>query len=236
MLKLSGGHSEKDRISFYTSDNGVTAIRNENGEITFEFEKNDDSITEPVAAILGISVALSIVKRFLLIPLINNRIIGTVWYLIPIFFYSFLAIISIIYVRKNDGKEFLRNHGAEHKVFAAYNKLKRIPTIEEANQFSRIAKTCGVTTYSALITSQLIGFIVYINTGYVVSEILLFFVPLFFDSIFPFNFIGKIAQLFTTSNPEKENIELAIAAITALELTELLADMSSDDFNNIFKN
>ena len=39
MLKLSSGKSEKDRISFYTSDNGATAIRNQNGEITIEYGK-----------------------------------------------------------------------------------------------------------------------------------------------------------------------------------------------------
>ncbi len=127
----------------------------------------------------------------------------------------------------------LRNHGAEHKVFSAYKKLGRIPTVEEANHFSRINKACGVTIYSAFITAQLIGFIVYIHTSYIIPEILLFLIPLFFQTIFPFNFIGKLAQFFTTSKPQKRNIELAIAALSALERRELLGDMLSDAFSNI---
>lgn len=236
MLKLSSGKSEKDRISFYTSDNGATAIRNKNGEITIEYGKKNVSVMKAIAVLLGIFGTLSLVKAFVLIPLIQNKIIGTVWYLIPTFFYSFLAVISIIAVRKTGGKELLRNHGAEHKVFTAYKKLGRIPTVEEANQFSRINKACGITIYSAFITIQLIGFIVYIHTCYVIPEILLFLIPLFFQTIFPFNFIGKVAQFFTTSRPKKRNIELAIAALSALERRELLGDMLSDAFSNIFRN
>ena len=162
MIKLSSGKSEKDRISFYTCDNGATAIRNKNGEFTIEYGKKNVPIMKSIAILLGIFGTLSLVKAFVLIPLIENKIIGTVWYLIPTFFYSFLAIISIIVVRKTGGKELLRNHGAEHKVFLAYKKLKRIPTVKEANHFSRINNACGITIYSAFITTQLIGFIVYI--------------------------------------------------------------------------
>lgn len=234
MLKLSSGKSDKDRISFYTSDIGATAIRNKKGEITIEYEKKNVSIIRAVTVLLGIFGTLSLVKALVLIPLIKNKIIGTVWYLIPTFFYLFLTVISIIIVRKDGGKEILRNHGAEHKVFAAYTKLGRIPTVEEANQFSRINKACGATIYSAFITTQLIGFIVYIQTSYVISEILLFFIPLLFSTIFPFNFIGKLVQFFTTSRPKKHNIELAIAALSALERRESLENMLSDAFSNIF--
>ena len=235
MLKLSSGKSEKDRISFYTSDNGATAIRNSNGEITFEYGKKNVSVMKALAILLGIFGTLSLVKAFVLIPLIKNNTIGTVWYLIPTFFYSFLAVISIIAVRKTGGEELLRNHGAEHMVFSAYKKLKRVPTVEEAKHFSRINRACGITVYSAFITTQLIGFVVYIHTSYIIPEILLFLIPLFFQTIFPFNFIGKVAQFFTTSRPKKRNIELAIAALSALERRELLGNMLSDVIGNIFE-
>ena len=114
----------------------------------------------------------------------------------------------------------MKNHGAEHKVIRAYMKLKRIPTLEEAKKFSRISKSCGVTIYSAFFTTQIIGFIVFVTKGYAIPEILLFIIPILFQSVFPFNLLGKIAQFFTTREPEDENIELAIAAITALENNE----------------
>lgn len=232
MLKLSGGNSYKDRISFYTSDHGATAIRNKNNEITIEYGKKNVSVKKSITILLGTFGTLSLVKAFVLVPLIENKIIGTVWYLIPTFFYSFLAVVSIIIVRKTGCKELLRNHGAEHKVFSAYKKLGRIPTVEEANHFSRINKACGATIYSAFITTQLIGFIVYIHTSYIIPEILLFLIPLFFQTIFPFNFIGKLAQFFTTSKPKECNIELAIAALYALERWNMLPDY----FSNIFRN
>ncbi len=75
MLKLSSGKSEKDRISFYTSYNGATAIRNKNGEITIEYGKKNVSVLKAIAVLLGIFGTLSLVKAFVLIPLIYNKII-----------------------------------------------------------------------------------------------------------------------------------------------------------------
>lgn len=235
MLKLSSGKSEKDRISFYTSDNGATAIRREDGEIEIELVKKNTPILKAFVILLGIFGTTSLVKALVLMPLIKAETLATTWYLLPTFVYSLLAILSIVVGRKTGRQAFLRNHGAEHMVLSAYKHLKRVPTVEEAQRFSRINRTCGVTIYSAFITCQVIGFIVYLRTGYVISEIILFLVPLFFQTIFPFNFIGKIAQFFTTSKPERQNIELAIAALSALEKRELLGKMLSDVINNTFR-
>lgn len=219
MLDLSMAASRKDRISFYSGNKGAIAIRNQNGEITIEFEKEDafssKRIIEALFMIFGIP---SLVKVLVLILLVKNKVIGVVWYLIPAFFYLFLAVKSIIMVRKIGGKELLKNHAAEHKVFSAYLKLKRIPTVEEASRFSRFNKSCEITIYSAFITSQIIGFVVYICTScYIIPEILLFLAAIYCRTDFPFNFLGLVAQFFTTSKPERHNIELAIAALSALE-------------------
>ena len=231
MLNLSSGRSEKDRISFYTSNNGITAIRNANGNISIEFGKQNSPL-KATLELLGIFGTLSAIKAYLLIPLIENKTIGLIWYLIPTFFYLFLLVFSIVSVRKKSGINFLKNHGAEHMVFTAYKKLKRIPTIEEAKNFSRINSRCGINIYSAFITSQLIGFLVYVYTDYKISEILLFLAPLFLSPIFPFNFIGELAQFFTTAKPEDSNIELAIAALSALEKRENLVDSFIDSIRN----
>lgn len=236
MLEVSGGSSEKDRVSFYTSNNCATAIRNQNGEITLEFVRKNISWREEIIFFLGVFGTPSLVKEFVLIPLIENEIVGIVWYLIPTFYYLVLTVMAIIGVRKTKGKELLKNHGTEHKVFSAYMKLKRIPTVEEANQFSRINKTCGATIFSAFMTSQIIGFVVYIVASYKIPEIILFLIPFLFNSIFPFNFIGKVAQFFTTSKPQRQNLELAIAALSALERKELLGDVQLDDFHSTLKN
>lgn len=234
MIKLSSGRSEKDRISFYTYDNGATAIRNDDGEITIELGKKHISLTKATFIIFGFLFALSIIKVYILIPLIKNATIGLLWYLVPTSFYLFLSIFAIITVRKTGGIELLKNHGAEHMVYSAYKKLKRIPTIEETKEFSRICPVCGINVFSSIITSQLIGFIVFATTDYKISEILLFLIPLFFSSIFPFNLIGKLGQFFTTAKPEDHNIELAIAALSVLESNEKSTSVLNNSIINVF--
>lgn len=236
MLKLSGGKSEHDRISFYTIHNCVTAIRNSNGEITFEFEEEvmDKNAKLVFYIFFGI---IALIKPVIIIPLIKAQIISVVWYLVTAGGYLSIAILSLISFRKMNSKELLRNHGAEHKVSIAYEKLKRIPTVEEAMTFTRICKDCGATIYSAFIVSQLIGFLVYVKTGFILPEISLFCMSIQFRTNFPFNLLGKFAQLFTTENPTKSNIELAIAAISELEKKEILGDdILTENFSNTFKN
>lgn len=236
MLKLSSGKSEKDRISFYTSENGATAIRGEDGTIDIKLGKENVDLAKALTVIFVIFGTLSLIKAYIIMPLIKNATIAVGWYFIPTAVYVFLTIVSIIVVRKTGGKELLKNHGAEHMVFTAYKKLKRVPTIEEAKRFSRINKACGVTIYSAFITAQIIGFVVYIKTGFVISELILFMVPLLFQTVFPLNLLGKLAQFFTTTKPEDKNIELAIAAVSALETRQQLKDMVSEIVKNAFKN
>lgn len=233
MLNLSNGRSEKDRISFYTSDNGATAIRKENGEIDIEFGKPNIPLIKALFVLIGIFCTHSLIKAYVLIPLIEKQTLGLIWYLIPMFVYTFFLIFAIIVVRKQGGTEFLKNHGAEHMIVAAYKKFKKIPTIEETKTFSRISSNCGINIYSAFITSQLIGFVVYITMGYKISEILLFIIPLFFSTTFPFNLIGKLGQFFTTAKPEDSNIELGIAALSALENRENLADIFCNNIDDI---
>ena len=113
-------------------------------------------------------------------------------------------------------------------------KLKRIPTIEETKKFSRINKNCGIWIFSAFITAQLIGFGAYKFANYQIPEWILYVVPLLIGSYFPFNVMGKIAQFWTTSKPNDQNIELAISALCALEkrnLYECFVDNYSCNIN-----
>jgi len=109
-----------------------------------------------------------------------------------------------------------RNHGAEHKIIAAYEKLQRIPSIAEARKFSRIHSGCGTTRVCSILIGQLIGFIIYYFTGFAISEIVLLIVPRIFSSFMPFNLAGMLFQFFATKEPKDENLELAIAALTAV--------------------
>lgn len=236
MVKLIGGLSRKDRISFETFDDVVTAIRKSNNEIDIKFGKECKPSPTIVEIILGIIFyATPFIKAYIIVPLIKSGAIGTKFYLIAAFIYLLIAIIGSIYYRITEGKEALKNHAAEHKVFSAYDKLKRVPTIEEAKSFSRIDKKCGITIYSGFITIQIIAFIVYICTGYMISEIILFIGALSLRTIFPFNVLGKLGQFYTTRKPDNANIELAIAAVSALEEKQQFKENTLKLVKNIFK-
>jgi len=224
MINLASAKSEKDRISFFTTKNGISAIKTSDGKLNFKLENREEASDNTFVGIISIIVIFSIlsfIKSFFLIPLIESNKIGAIWYLSVSFFYTCFMILGIILMRKEGGIELLRNHAAEHMIYAAYQKLKRVPSIQEAMQYSRIASNCGVTIFSGFITSQIIGFIIYVNTGIIIPEILLIFASIFFCSFFPFNLIGRFAQLFTTSKPKTKNLKLAIYSISALEIIEV---------------
>lgn len=219
-MELLGGKSEKDRIIFYNGLYSATAIRNENNEIETVCEvkkKFRIDFSKLSKSPISMFAVISIIKVYGIIPLIRSGIVNVILYLLPAMIISSISILTIISVRYNGKESLLRNHAAEHKVFRACEKLKRCPTIEEAKEYSRIVKNCGITIYSAFIISQVIGFIGFWKFGYKISEIFLFLIPLFLASYFPFNILGLFAQFFTTKEPMDENLELAIAAISALE-------------------
>lgn len=238
MLNISGGKSEKNRISFYTKSFQATAIRKENGEIYCECGKKETKNLKQKITFLCIIGIILLIKSKVLIPLIENNTIDIIWYFVPMFFYIALTIFSIICIRVTGGKELLRNHAAEHMTVSAYNKLKRIPTVREVKKFSRINRCCGISIYSALITGQIISFIIFFYADFKISEILLLLISLFFATIFPFNVLGKFGQLFTTSKPNKENIELAIAALKSLiNYTSSITDrFMQEHFDEIIEN
>lgn len=217
MLDIVAGKSEKDRITFYDSTKSICAIRYNDGTISTNLAFDNYEIrTKFILRILFFGI-LCLIKSLVLLPIIHNNPDLNFLYLIPAITVLLVGIILLIVSRHKEKEEGLKNHAAEHMVFAAYQKLKRIPTLEESKCFSRISPCCGITLYSSFITYQIIGFIIYILIDFVIPEIILFIIPLLFSDYAPFNWLGKLAQFFTTSKPDDANIELAIAAITALE-------------------
>lgn len=235
MMNLISGLSGKDRISFATPNRAITAIRKSNGTIEM-VENRKLNMTDKFSTTLSIIyILLCAIKVYGFIPWIEKGIIAKWCYLIPTVYLFVFVIISILRFMLINGQEALRNHGAEHKVYKAYKKLKRIPTIEEANKFSRINRYCVIAKTSAFIMSQLIGFVLYTYVGYRVSEILLYIVPLFLANVFPFYLLGNLAQFFTTLEPEERNMELAISAITELNRRENVKERILEIVRNTFR-
>lgn len=235
MFKLTSGHSSKNSITFSSKNASATAIRNENGEIEIKDIDKDPIKKSQLFALLLAIITISLIKSFILIPLIKNDIINVLCYLLPALIYTSCAIYAIVAVRLKNGIHFFKNHAAEHMVHKAYKSLKQIPSIEEVKKFSRINSSCGINIYSAFITAQLIGFFTFIYADFVIPEFILFIIPCFMHSCFPFNILGKLAQFLTTSPADDENIELALAALKALETREQLSNVVSAIFDSIIE-
>lgn len=236
-MKLSYGEAEKDRISFYTKKNSVTAIRNEDGNISLKIKNEGKDFFEIIALLGMVYYTFSFFKLLLFIPFIKNNHLDMVAYFLPLIAGALLMVLKIIDGRKSEGIECLRNHAAEHMVLAAYRALGKVPTLAEAKRFSRISKSCGITIYTAYITNQIIGFIIYYYTNLVIIPELLVLVATFFlHRYFPFNLIGLLIQFIATKKPNDSNIELAIAAISTLENQENSEEISSANADNTSKN
>lgn len=235
MFKLTSGRSSKNSITFSSKKTVATAIRKEDGEIEIQNIVEEANKKEDILILLLSIIIISLIKSFILIPLIKKDVINVLFYLIPAIIYTCCAIYAIIAVRCKEGINLLKNHAAEHMVHLAYKSLKRIPSKEEVKHFSRINPSCGINIYSAFITAQLIGFFTFIYTDFVIPEIILFILPCFMHSYFPFNLLGKLAQFWTTSPADDENIELALAALKALEMREQISNIVSVIFDSITK-
>lgn len=250
-MVITRAQSNKNWIYFKSSNNiRSTALRTPSGDIELRVEREDEIQEEIIKNLkvvdflkffygLILGFAMPIVKGYFLVPKIRDNVIDVKFYLLPVLIYTFLQVINVLFFMIKEGNVCRKNHGAEHKVFNAYRKLKRVPTIKEAQQFSRICKTCGGTIPSAMIVGQIIGFIVYVNFGIVISEKLLYIVSLFLHGFFPFNIFGKLLQFLTTAKPDDSNVDLAIAALEALDEREN-PKMDSEELieyaNSLFRN
>jgi len=250
-MVITRARSDENGIYFESSNNKrATALWTPSGDIQIRVEDEEDILKEEMRNLkpvdffrllygLLLAFGMPLVKGYFLVPQIKDNVIDVKFYLLPVLIYTVLNLVDVLFLIVKKGKRCRKNHGAEHKVFNAYRKLKRVPTIKEAQKFSRICKTCGGTIPSALITAQIIGFIVYINFGVVISEKMLYIIPLFLHGIFPFNLFGKLLQFFTTAQPDDSNVDLAIAALEALyenENPKMDPDELAEYANSIFRN
>lgn len=86
MLKLSSGKSDVDRITFYDSKYGATAIRKYDGEIKIEYETKNVTISQ-ILVVFGLFLGISLFKAFAIMPFIDSQSNMVYLYLIPAVIY-----------------------------------------------------------------------------------------------------------------------------------------------------
>lgn len=213
-LKLSGGLSSSNSVSFFLEKNGkgIEAMRKKDGTIvTREINSIKQSkAMSSLRKIIFISSMLREVEILLNLP--------KCLYHIPTIFWIVFFVTAIMLVLEDN--ETRMYHGAEHKVYHWYYKKKIEFDVESVKKCSRIHEFCGTNLLATIVTFQLFSSVCYIFFEFHIPEIITAMLPMYVYIFFPFNVLGLIAQIFTTATPNDEHITVALKALITLVKNE----------------
>lgn len=172
------------------------------------------------AAILFLSIILSVIfKNF-------GFVLGAIYFsvFVSIDLYSFVNGAIRLKKKGKNGYSIAKFHGAEHKVLNAYERLQRIPTLEEAKKYSRFSRLCGsrskiyrmfmFTLLTVAIVLHIIcsfNYIIYLSIVFAIVGIII---------IAEKHGLLNFFQVFVTSKPGDKEINLAIEGLKQFEILE----------------
>lgn len=177
--------------------------------------------------ILTIMILLKVDTR-LFTGMVTFSIVGT-HYLCPVLY----NIYNIKYKYKSLG----RFHSAEHMVINAYNKLDRIPSLQELKKSSRFSNNCGNNkTNSIIIMFAFISFAgpFLIKMGVIKYLIIMMLIPIIIAVLSSVGAIN-ILQVFVTNKPTDIELRVALEGLEKYEdLESQIKDISRiEDFMEI---
>lgn len=177
--------------------------------------------------ILTIMILLKVDTR-LFTGMVTFSIVGT-HYLCPVLY----NIYNIKYKYKSLG----RFHSAEHMVINAYNKLDRIPSLQELKKSSRFSNNCGSNkTNSIIIMFAFISFAgpFLIKMGVIKYLIIMMLIPIIIAVLSSVGAIN-ILQVFVTNKPTDIELRVALEGLEKYEdLESQIKDISRiEDFMEI---
>lgn len=174
--------------------------------------------------ILTIMILLKVDTR-LCTGMVTFSIVGT-HYLCPVLY----NIYNIKYKCKSLG----RFHSAEHMAINAYNKLNRIPTLNELKKSSRFSNSCGSNKINGRII--IFAFISFagpflIRMGVIKYLIIMTLIPIIIAVL---SYVGamNIFQVFFTNKPNDVELQVALEGLKKYEdLEKQIQDTSRiEDF------
>ncbi len=210
-LKLSGGLSSKNSVSFFlkNTDIGIEAIRQENGIIITKEVSLSKQLKASMKLIMKCMFACALFKELVFYLSLPKWL-----YHVPTAAFALLFEIAVIIVFAN--REERMYHGAEHKVSHLYAKKFKEFNIENVKRCSRIHRYCGNNLLGTIVTFQLASSISMSCFNIHIPEIITTILPFYLYSIFPFNLLGILAQLLTTAAPTEKHISVAVHALSVL--------------------
>lgn len=247
--KIREARSRKDGIVFYSSGIPLIMVKstvNEKGEIRTrvidQITEREEDLKEQEGnkrknmlikayltdlIILTIMILLKVDTR-LFTGMVTFSIVGT-HYLCPVLY----NIYNIKYKYKSLG----RFHSAEHMVINAYNKLDRIPSLQELKKSSRFSNNCGSNkTNSIIIMFAFISFAgpFLIKMGVIKYLIIMMLIPIIIAVLSSVGAIN-IFQVFVTNKPTDIELRVALEGLEKYEdLESQIKDISRiEDFMEI---
>ncbi|MDO4282547.1 MAG: DUF1385 domain-containing protein [Clostridia bacterium] len=203
MIKNLEGASTKWSIAFSSGDKCVTAKNDISGNISVSVEDINGYDEVYWKIINKLFVLLSFIIEMIVIS--KCRVISNIAYILVI-----LKCIYSFYHLYHMSRTSFRNHGAEHMMINAYNKLKRVPTIEEAKYFSRFALNCGDRKYIINLICVIILIIFKFGIPYFSLRMAIYNLKIV-------KIISLPIQLFSTNIPDDSNLMLAREALLKLD-------------------
>lgn len=145
---------------------------------------------------------------------------------------DFFNLMKITFENKsknNKNYSKAKFHAAEHMVVNAYEKLERLPTLEEVKNFSRFHKHCGSNhkIFKVLIFSLYSIVIIFCSINPIAYCILVVLVILFGFVAEKYGLLNFL-QVLVTNKPSDKELELVIEGLLQFEMME--ENLQSDLF------
>lgn len=210
--------------SYYDDENHIKStkytIQSENIALPIGYTKEQKSEIRNISMIISIFImSLAAITR-------------QVDYIVSAFIVSMFVIEELVYLfydfkkfhsRYKDTKRTLaRFHAAEHMAVNAYEKHKRIPTLEEIKKASRFSARCGsMVKIRKIVNFTLTALVILVYRGICPQAYFLSvaFVALFGILEARFGFF-KFLEIFLVSKPSDEELLLAIHSLKEFEKME----------------
>lgn len=232
-IKIKKARSRKDGIVFYSSSIPLIMVKstiNEKGEIRTrvidEIIEREEQLKERsyekgefgrmlIEAYL-VDIIILLIMLFLQVD--SRLFTGMVTFSIVGTRYLYTVLYNI-YDVKYKCKSLGRFHGAEHMVINAYNKLNRIPTLNELKKSSRFSNRCGSNKINGIII--IFAFISFagpflIRMGVIKYLIIMTLIPIIIAVL---SYIGamNIFQVFFTNKPNDVELQVALEGLKKYE-------------------
>ena len=223
-LKIDNACSMNNGIRFYSKRHkGYVAISivDELGNIKtewttmkeYEKQKNKhDKIAEMKKFILCVLPFATIISILVEWAIITNPILGMRFLFIGCAF-MLLSIFAIYnFIERRTKKNTYKFHSAEHMVINAYEKLKRVPTIEEIREYSRFDNSCGTNATTQIVMSFTLMFLCTFISNPLYMTIGMLSVNIVVIILLQCGFLNFL-QKYTTIVPTDKELSVAIAGM-----------------------